>query len=207
MISDMTDTPYIVIGTPRSRAMRVIWALEEIGVPYEVRPAAPRSPDILAVNPSGKVPALLVDGRTLTDSVAIVQFLADRHGALTHPAGSLERGEQDGFTQFAVDEVDGPLWLAARHSFVLPEAMRLPAIKAVARHEFAQAMATLATRLGDRPFVTGDTFTVPDLILGHCAGWAERAKFDLPTGPVGAYFERVRARPALARALDVAARL
>jgi glutathione S-transferase len=198
---------YTLVGSPRSRTMRVAWALEEIGAPYEWRPAPPRSEAILALNPSGKVPALIVDGRVLVDSVAIVQFLADRHGAMTHPAGTIERGEQDSFTQFVVDEVDGALWLAAKHSFVLPEELRVPAVKAAARHEFGRAMETLAARLGDRPFLTGDRFTVPDLILGHCAGWAERAKFTLPGGPVGACLERVRERPALARALEAAAGL
>jgi glutathione S-transferase len=191
---------YRVIGTPRSRAMRVIWALEEIGAPYELLPVTPRSPEALARNPSGKIPALEVDGAVLTDSVAIVQFLADRHGGPTFPAGSVERGRQDGFTQFAVDEVDGPLWTAAKHRFALPEALRVPQMKETARAEFARALSVLERRLGDNDYVMGPRFTVPDLILGHCAGWAEAARFDLPDG-LEAYFARVRSRPALARAL------
>lgn len=192
---------YTVIGNLRSRTLRVVWALEEIGLDYELDPAPPQSETARAHNPSGKVPALVVDGEVLTDSVAIVQFLADRHGALTCPAGTIERGRQDGVTQFAVDEVDGALWTASKHRFVLPEALRVPAVKQTARAEFARAMATLERRLGDREFVMGTRFTVPDLILGHCAGWAAAAKFDLPGGPVGDYFARVRARPALARAM------
>jgi glutathione S-transferase len=147
-----------------------------------------------------------VDGAVLTDSVAIVQFLADRHGQLTHPAGTIARAVQDGFTQFCCDEIDGSLWLASKHTFVLPEAERLPGAKAVARAEFARAMATLERRLGQGPWLTGETFTVPDLLIGHCAGWAERAKFDMPEGPVGDYLARVRARPAFARAMEASAR-
>ena len=192
---------YRVIGTLGTRALRLISALEELGLPYRLEEAAPASAEARAYNPSGKVPVLIAEGVALTDSVAIVQFLADRHGGLTWPAGSLERGRQDGFTQFAVDEVDGPLWTAAKHSFALPEALRMPAVKATARAEFARAMAILAKRLGGNVFVTGDRFTVPDLILGHCAGWAVAARFALPEGPVGTYLERVRARPALRRAM------
>ncbi len=191
---------YTVIGTLRSRSLRVLWALEELGLPYEIRHAPPRSAEVRALSPAGKVPLLLADGTTLSDSVAIMQFLADRHGGLTHPAGTIERALQDGFTQFAVEEIDGPLWLAARHSFVLPEAERVPAIKQTARLEYARAVATLETRLGDGPFVAGEAFTVPDLLIGHCAGWAERAKFDPPAGRLAAYVARLRARPALARA-------
>ncbi|CAN5708881.1 hypothetical protein BH23PSE1_BH23PSE1_15340 [soil metagenome] len=153
------------------------------------------------------MPSLEVEGAVLTDSVAIVQFLADRHGALTHAAGTIERGLQDGATQFAIDEVDGPLWSAARHSFVLPKEQRLPEAKEAARRDFAAAMQALASRLGERAYLAGAEFTVPDLILGHCAGWAERAKFARPDGPAGAYFARRRARPALRRALEAAAAL
>ena len=193
---------YRVIGTLRSRALRVVWALEELGLSYRLDPVPPGSEAARAYNPSGKIPVLIAEGVALTDSVAIVQFLADRHDGITWPAGSIERGRQDGFTQFAVDEVDGPLWTAGKHSFALPEALRVPAVKATARAEFARAMAVLAERLGDNEFVTGERFTVPDLVLGHCAGWATVAKFDLPGGALGEYFARVRARPALRRAME-----
>jgi glutathione S-transferase len=192
---------YTLIGHPRSRAMRIMWMLEELGEPYEYDPAPPHSPAILAVNPSGKIPALKVDDTVLTDSVAILTFLADRHGKLTFPAGTLERARQDAFTQFCIDEIEGALWTAGKHSFVLPEEMRVPAIKATCRFEFDRAMRTLETRLGDNEFVMGGAFTIPDLLFGHAAGWAESAKFDLPGGKAGAYFARLRARPALAAAM------
>lgn len=192
---------YQVIGTLRSRALRVLWALEELGQPYTLVQAAPRSEVARAHHPEGKVPALVMGATVLTDSVAIVQYLADAHGGLTCPAGTPERGRQDGFTQFAVEQADGPLWLASRHSFVLPEAERLPGMKDAMRADFARGMASLASRLGTGPYLMGERFTVPDLLLGHCAGWAVAAKFALPDGPVGAYLDRVRARPALQRAL------
>ena len=196
---------YVVHGTTRSRALRVLWMLEELGEPYGHVPCGPQSDAARAVNPEGKIPVLTVDGEALTDSVAIVQFLADRHGRFTHPAGTLARARQDGFTQFCVDEVEGALWTAGKHSFALPEPLRVPAVKETARAEFARAMATLERRLGDRAFVA-DGFTVPDLLLGHCAGWAVAARFDLPGGTVGAYFDRLRARPALRAAMEKGAK-
>ncbi len=68
---------YTVIGLPPTRAIRVIWALEEIGLDYKIEPARPHSDPITSVNPSGKVPALRVeetDGKTfeIIDSVAIL---------------------------------------------------------------------------------------------------------------------------------------
>ncbi|MFT7311817.1 MAG: glutathione S-transferase, partial [Paracoccaceae bacterium] len=115
---------YTVIGDIKSRAMRVIWMLEELGEPFEHRAAPPRSDDVLAVNPAGKVPVLIEDNVPILDSTAILTYLADKHGKLTFPAGTLERARQDGLTQFLLDELDSSLWMAARHSFILPEELR-----------------------------------------------------------------------------------
>lgn len=195
---------YQVIGNPGSRTLRVYWALEEMGLDYEMILAMPRSEQVRRLNPSGKIPCLLVEGHPVLDSVAIIQFLADRHGQLTYPAGTLERAEQDSWTQFACDEVDGPVWHATKQKFVVPEEYRIEGMRRLLDYEFGRAMKTLSARLGDRPFVTGDRFTVPDIILGHLGRWARKYDFEIPQGPVADYFDRMAARPALARALEKA---
>ncbi len=192
---------YRLIGGKRSRAFRVLWALEEMALEYEHVPAAPRSGEVRAFNPSGKIPVLTDGKTTLTDSVAIIQYLADKHERLTFPAGSPRRGQQDGFTQFACDELDAVLWTAARNSFVLPEEKRVPEIKATLRWEFARSIKILAARLGDRKYLMGDTFTVADIITTHCGTWARNAKFEFDAPIVTAYFDRVLQRPAYQRAL------
>ncbi|WP_417687352.1 glutathione S-transferase family protein [Roseibium sp.] len=187
---------YKVIGHPQSRVMRVMWTLEELGEPYELIPHNPRSEEVRALNPSGKIPVLIDGDAVLTDSVAICTYLADKHGKLTFPAGTIGRARQDSFTQFAVDELEGALWTAAKNSFIHPEDIRVTAIKPVCKREFDTALKTLEKRLGDGPFVMGDTFTIADIIIGHCSGWAMVAKFDQPSeGPVADYFNRLRARP------------
>lgn len=191
------DSMYKIIGMPRTRAMRVMWVLEELGEPYEIEPAAPQSPQILTYNPSGKVPVLLDGDAVLTDSVAICTYLADKHGKLTFPAGTLDRARQDSFTQFCVDELEGALWTAAKNSFANPEDVRVPEVKKACAFDFARGLKTLEARLGDGPYVMGETFTIADIIIGHCGGWAVAAKFDLPKdGPLAAYFKRLRERPA-----------
>jgi len=192
---------YQVIGTARSRAMRVFWMLEELEQEYEIVESGPRGKAISEVNPAGKVPALIVDGTALLDSVAIMQFLADRHNGLTYACGTIERAQQDGFTQFATDEMDGVLWQATKHKFYYPEELRVPEVMEAAKWDFARAMKTLETRLGDKEFVMGDKITVPDLLISHCAGWALGVKFELPKGKLGDYFKRLRGRPAMKRAL------
>jgi len=188
---------YTVVGMPRTRTLRVMWLLEELGEPYEVVPAAPQSDTIKALNPAGKVPVLKDGKNVIIDSVAICTYLADKHGKFTFPAGSAERARQDSFTQLCTDELEGPLWTAAKNSFIHPEDLRVPAIKDVCRAEFAKGLEHLKTRMGDGPYVMGETFTIPDIFIGHCGGWAVAAKFDLPKeGPIHDYFKRLRQRPA-----------
>jgi glutathione S-transferase len=192
---------YKVIGTVASRAARVIWMLEELGLPFDHIAALPRSDEAQAANPTGKVPVLFVDGTPITDSTAIIQFLADKHGAFTHPAGTLARAQQDSLTQFLLDEFDANLWMAARHSFILPAELRQSAIKQSLIWEFERSQKVLVARMGDGPYLTGQNLTVPDIILTHCLGWAVSAKFPIIEDRLKSYSKHVRARPAYQRAM------
>lgn len=195
----MTDPNYKIIGSSQSRTFRVLWMLEELGLPYEHLPAAPRSTEVMAVNPSGKIPVLMDGDQPLTDSTAILQYLADRHGRFTHPAGTLARAQQDSMTQFLLDEFDAALWMAARHSFVLPEELRHAAIKDSLRWELARSQKVLVAKMKDGPFVAGAEMTVPDIILAHCGMWAEIAKFPIVEPQLKSYLKQMRNRPAFLR--------
>ena len=130
---------YTLIGGPQNRTFRVVWMLEELGLPYQRQYAKPHDPQVTEHSPLGKLPVLVTeDGTALTDSVAILTWLADSTGRMTAPAGSLERARQDGLTQQIVDDIEGLLWMSTRHSFVLPEDQRVPAIKDSLRWEFAR---------------------------------------------------------------------
>ena len=96
------------------------------------------------------------------------------------------------------------MWYGAKNSFILPEELRSETAIKACKYEFDRAMGFLEQRLGDRQFVMGDEFSVPDLLLGHCAGWAVNGmKWEIPAGPVAAYVERVRSRPAHLKALEI----
>lgn len=197
----MTNPSYTVIGAAATRAARPMWMLEELGLEYEHIGVKPHAEDVTRHALGGKVPILLVDGEPITDSTAIIQYLADKHGQFTHPAGTLERARQDGLTHCLLDEFDAVLWTGARHSFILPEEHRVPAVKDSLRWEFSRNQANFVKRMGDRPFVAGDAFTVPDIVLTHCLMWAKSAKFDITEPALLEYFARMKARPALQRAL------
>lgn len=190
---------YKVFGKVQSRALRVLWMLEEIGQPYDFIEAAPRSPEVVALNPSGKVPVLVDGDTTLLDSTAIITYLADKHGALTYPAGTIERAQQDALTHAALDEIDAVLWTGARHSFILPEDKRVPEVKPSLKWEFARNLDLMADRF-EGPFLMGETMTIADIILTHCLNWANNAKFPMENQKMLAYAKAMRGRDAFKRA-------
>ena len=192
---------YTVVGTTKTRTARVLWMLEEMGVAYTHEPIPPHGSRVAELNPSGKVPVLIVDDTAISDSVAIMTFLADRHGDLTYPAGTIERAKQDSLTQMINDELDAVLWTAARHSFVLPPEQRVPEIKESLRWEWDWNLSRLSDHLGDKPFLMGDKMTIADILCTQCLGWAISAKFPVTPQNLRDYFDRMRARPAWARAM------
>lgn len=200
----MNEPAYTVIGHPKTRALRVLWAMEELGLPYGHEPAMPRSEEALAADPAGRIPVLRVEEAggtaTIPDSVAILTYLADRHGGLGHPAGTLARARQDAATQFVLCEMDAVLWALAKHAFVLPEDRRVPEAKDSLRWEAQRAERELERRLGEADFLAGDALTVPDILAAHCVRWAVAAK--VPTGSerVRAWAGRLAERPAHRRA-------
>lgn len=191
---------YTVIGTIKSRTFRVLWMLEELGEAYELIAEGPRSEAATAHNPTGKVPVLLADDTAIPDSTAILTYLSDKHRALTHKPGTLDRARQDAWSFRILDELDGLLWTAAKHSFVYPPEYRVPAVKDSLRWEFDRASRAIGAALTG-PHVMGDALTVPDLILTHCLTWATNAKMGLTDQTLIDYRDRMIDRAAYKRVL------
>lgn len=192
---------YKVIGTTKSRAFRVLWTLQEMGQPYEQIAADPRSQEARQYHPLGKIPALVDGDDVLTDSVAIMTYLADKHGKLTAPAGTVARARQDAMTFWLIDELDAILWSAAKHSFVLPENQRVPAVKESLKFEFERSAAHLSAQL-EGPFLMGDALTLPDILACHCLNWAIGAKFPRTDDKLFHYAKSLREREAFKAASE-----
>jgi len=196
---------YKIIGSPGSRLIRVSWMLEELGQQYELEIASPHSADIKKYNPAGKGPVLLDSHGNkdvvIIDSAAICTYLADRHPKANMSAepGTAERAAIDSWMHFAQCDFEAPLWLKAKHKFILPPDMRLD-VGAVTAFEFSRAVAAMDARLGEGEFAIGSRFTCADILLGHAGHWARAAKFVIEPDRVNAYLDRVLARPALAAA-------
>lgn len=186
---------YKVIGKKASRGFRVLWALEEIGAPYEQIPAGARSEEAFQYNALGKIPALVDGDAVLTDSVAIMTYLADKHGALTAPAGTVARAQQDAMMLWLIDEFDAILWAYAKHAFIFPEDARVPEIKDSLKAEFARSAAKLTERIKG-PFLMGDEMTIVDIMAVHCLNWSIGAKFPRVDDALNNWAKDLRDRPA-----------
>jgi glutathione S-transferase len=198
---------YQAVGSPGSRVSRVLWMLEELGEPYEFVPVKLHSPEMYALNPSGKAPALVDGDVVVTDSAAICIYLADKHGEreMGARAGIAGRAEMDSWMHFAQSEFEAPLWNKLRHRFLLPQEVRVD-VGPAAAHDFANEVRTLERRLDGRAYSLGDRFSAVDVMLGDMGAWARAGKFRIESDRVNAYFDRVLARPARARAQAVGAK-
>lgn len=185
---------YKVFGAKRTRALRVLWMLEELGETYEHVAVPPRSDAVKLYNQTGKVPVLLVDDVAITDSSAILTYLADRHGRFAAPAGSIERGRQDAMLHRVLDEMDAILWTAARHSFILPEERRVTEVKPTCKWEFEKNVAQILEEV-QTEYLCGTVPTVADFVFAHCCVWAQSAKFPI-SDEFRHYANRMLERPA-----------
>jgi glutathione S-transferase len=188
-----------IIGATRSRTFRALWLAEELGLDYEHLPEMPRSEAVTKLNPLGQIP-VLTDGEIIVpDSLAILHYLADKAGRFTYPAGTPARAIMDARINFVLSEMEAPLWMAARHTFVLPEERRHPEIKPWLRDDFADAGRKFEILLGDSEYFAGDSFTIADIIAAHTINWAINAKFE-PSDGLRTYLGRISGRPAWERA-------
>jgi glutathione S-transferase len=186
---------YKVIGTTKSRALRVMWMLNEIGEPYEQIKVTPGSDKARHYSPMGTLPALVDGEEILTDSVAIMTYLADKHGKLTAPAGTTARAKQDAVTLWIIEEIDSVLRFATKFAEILPKNDQAPTLKDALKREFSRAGQTLSSRLeGD--FLMGNTITLPDILACHCLNWAIGAKFPRTDLKLNLYAKALRERPA-----------
>ncbi|APD90776.1 glutathione S-transferase [Alteromonas mediterranea] len=198
---------YTLYGYPKTRSVRVAWALEEIGLPYEyklidLKQGQHLSDEYKAVSPSAKIPVLATPEGTLSESAAIVTYLAERHGMqefIPEP-GSFLRAKYEEMMLFLTSELEQPVWNLAKHTFALPESQRLEEMHGVSAWEFQRALSVFASMLGGNEFVCGNMFTMADVIAGHILAWAKGSKLAIDFQNISDYAQRVLSREAYERA-------
>ena len=191
---------------PQTRAIRALWLLEEIGAKYEivridVRAGAQNDPAFRAISPLGKVPAL-VDGETaVAESGAICVYLGDRfpEAKLAPPLSSPLRGPYLRWLFFGAGCIE-----PAFADRGLKREGQIPHLSA-SWGSFDSVATTLRNGLERGPWLLGDSFSTADILVGSGVQWGVQSKL-LPDDAVfGGYVQRLAARPALKRTLEIEA--
>jgi glutathione S-transferase len=177
-----------LLGGAFSRASIVQWYLEELGVPYgfvllDMQAGEHQQPEFLAINPVGKVPAIVDGDFALWESGAILLYLAEKYG----PALSFEQRTQASQWIFYANATMGPGIFSAD----------------TRAQEFPRNLNMLNQWLGSRSYLLGDDFGVADVAVGALLSYIPMMlKLDLSEyAVVAAYLDRLAARPAFQKAI------
>jgi len=206
-----------------SRSQRVLWLLEELGVPYEIRryERDPKTllapPELKRVHPLGKSPVITDGDVTVAESGAIVEYLIERYGAgrLVPPPGTPERRRWTYWLHFAEGSAMPPLLMklvfdkvrSARVPFFVKPVVRAIADKVTAgfiEPNLRSQFEFMEAELSRRPWFAGEHFTAADIQMSFpLEAAAARGGLVAPTYPkLTDWLARIHARPAYQRAID-----
>ena len=191
--------------SPRSRSFSAIWLMEETGQPYErvltdISTGAQKTPEFLAVNPMGKVPALKDSDVSIAEASAIAAYVAERYpdAKLAPPLGDPRRGKYLQWLFFAPSCIEPAL-------IQIFTKIEVPASTA-AWGSSTQVFDVLDAALEKGPFLLGDTFSAADIMVGSGLNFAIRLFKMVPARPsFDRYIDACSARPAFQRATVIAA--
>ena len=191
-------------GIPRSRTMRSLWMLEELGVPYENVKVSfvneTRKPDFLRLNPNGHIPVLQDDELVLWESLAINLYLARKYDKGLWPMRVEDEGRAYQWSVWAMTELEEPLLTALLNRTFLPPEQRDAKKADDAAVRFQQPLRVVDAALAGREYLLGSAFSVADLNVASVLTWAPLAGLDLSSAPnASAWLGRCTGRPAFAR--------
>ncbi len=191
-----TNRKVTLYHTPNSRSTGTWMLLEELGADYELRvlnmkAGETRQPAYLAVNPMGKVPAILHNGALITEQVAIVLYLADLYpeAGLAPGIGDALRGPYLRWTVF---------YASCFEPAITDRALkREPPQPSMASYgDFDTMMKTLTDQLAKGPYLLGEKFSAADVLWGTALTWIVKFGLIEATPVIQAYIDRANVRPA-----------
>ena len=188
-------------GTPPTRALRVVWLLNELGLEHELHPVdlmqdEHHQQDFLSLNPAARVPVLVDGNLVLTESAAIQLYLAEKYPQAGFIPETLEdRAQMHRWMFFLVTEVEQPLWRIARHTFVYPDEKRIPQDVELARQECLEMIEVLERHMSEREFMVGDRLSVADFNAAYTLDWANTEEVLESAPRLRDYLKAMYARP------------
>ncbi|WP_129777882.1 glutathione S-transferase family protein [Peristeroidobacter soli] len=184
-----------------TRSIRARWTLQELGIPFEsvvvkLNEGAGQTPEYLAINPAGKVPALVDGDFVLTESVAIAVYLAEKYpqkGLL--PTDLKLRSQLNRWMLFVVTELEQPLWRIAKNSFLYPQEKRQASDIELAKEDFRTMARVLEKHMQGREYLVGDRVSVGDFVTAYTLDWGNEIGLLDESPTLLAYMKRMYERP------------
>jgi glutathione S-transferase len=195
-------------GNPKSRAMRCLWMLEEMGEPYQLiekstRPEDLQSADYLRLNPNARIPTLVDRDVVLWESMAINLYLAQEYKGPMHCAGPEALGLAAQWSFWAMLEMEHLLLDLLTHRALLPESVRDPSYAERDELLLQKPLGVLNAALTGREVLSGGSFSVADLNVASILVWGKMARLGLSSHPeVKGWLDKCLARPAYGRVRD-----
>jgi glutathione S-transferase len=187
---------------PQSRGRIVHWMLEEVNAPYEIKVVdfdkkEHKSPEFLAINPMGKIPAIVHRNTVVTECAAICAYLADAFpsAGLAPALDDPQRGTYLRWLFFGAGCVEPAI---IDHMFSRPPPSRPTAM---GYGNYPDTLNTLEKAVSPGPFILGERFSAADVYVGSAIGWGLAMKAVEPRPAFAAYVERVSQRSAYKRSL------
>jgi glutathione S-transferase len=192
------NVPAPVIGVTRD--LRALWAAEEAGVPYRVKPldfarGELKKPDYLRVNPFGHVPAIEDNGFRLFESAAIIFYLADKSGRLL-PKDPKGRALAMQWAFAAVNTVEGGMGELYSAEVFNPDAAWSKERRGDLREQIRRHLDALNRELGERPYLLGEEFSAPDILMSTVLRIVDFTRMIEDYEHIAAYKARCEDRPA-----------
>jgi len=192
-------------GISGSRALRSMWAIEEVGAEYELVPtdfmSDSKKPDYLAINPNGRIPTLVDGDLVLCESMAINLYLARTYGGALWPASEPDQARAIQWSFWGMTEIEPHLIAILLNEMMLPEEMRDPKLAAAAKKGIRRPLAVLDAHLADTKCLLGREFTIADLNVASVLSMVGLVGYDVSEfGNVAAWLAECTSRPAMKRA-------
>jgi glutathione S-transferase len=195
---------------PMSSATRVHWAIEELGIPYEkvkvnLAEKEQKKPEYLAINPNGKVPALVVDGTPMFESFALLLYLAETFGVEKglYPKPGPARGVALSWMAWASVSVHDVIVRLIKNGERVPEEQRNAKAREATIAEAHEHLALLDAHLAGKDYMLGADFSLVDCASASFVPFLGRMGVDASQYPnVQAWVGRCMTRPALGRAMQ-----
>lgn len=200
----------IIYGMAITRAGRCLWAAEELGIDYtqkevDMFAGEHKSPEFLAINPNGKLPALVDGNLTLFESLAINLYLAEAYGQDSlQPSDAAGRALANQWSIWVMAECEKPLLAAILHTFGIMGYEKSQEKVDEQRAALEPQLSVLNKSLEGREYLLGDHFSIADLNVASVFQWGKSAGFDWsPHSNVEAWLNRCLSRPAFGKITEL----